>query len=145
MRLLPISKPDYLCVYGTSEAVSGLPFYLEKTAWMTQWFNLSAGSQSLIVYDRSGEAVGYALFSKGITKSSELSGITLYHCEANPKREDCSNVVRYMVAQVYGPFDASLPRVAHYLRSTNQVAIDALTEAGFEMDYEEQLMMLQLK
>lgn len=135
----------YLDVYGVPEAVSRLPFYLEKTAWMTQWFNMSAGSQSLIVYDCDGEAAGYALFSRSISKSGELSGITLYHCEANPKREDCSNVVRYMLDKVYGPLDAAVPRTAHYIRSTNQATIDALKEAGFTVDYEEQLMMLHLK
>lgn len=140
------SKIDhYLDVYGVPEAVSRLPFYLEKTAWMSQWFNLSAGSQSLIVYDCHGEAAGYALFSRSISKSGELSSITLNHCEANPKREDCSNVIRYMLDKIYRPLDAAVLRTAHYLRSTNQAAIDALLEAGFEVDFEEQLMMLHLK
>ncbi|MBP1988541.1 GNAT family N-acetyltransferase [Paenibacillus eucommiae] len=136
---------DYLNVYGIPEDVSRLPFYLEQSAWMMNWFNLTAGAQSLIVYDRSGEVAGYSLFIRSFTKSGELSGITLYHCEANPKREDGSDVVRYMLAQVYGPFDVPVRRVAHYLRSTNQAAIDALAEVGFTVDYEEQLMRLHLK
>jgi len=47
----------YLCVLGMAEAVRALPFYLHRSAWMTQWFN-ARGSQSLIVYDRAGEVVG---------------------------------------------------------------------------------------
>ncbi|GEM_PF-233311 len=131
----------YLCVMGMAEAVRALPFYLHRSAWMTQWFN-ARGSQSLIVYDRTGEVVGYALFSRSVNDEGLLCGVALTHCEANPEREDGRDVVRFMLGEVYGPYDAPIERMAHYLRSTNVAAMEALAEAGFEKVFEEYLMVL---
>lgn len=145
--LLPFRRKsayEYLHHYGMPEDVSGLPFYLHHTAWNTQWFN-ARGSRSLLVYDRSGCASGYALFSKSTSMSGDLTGITITHCEADPAREDHEDVVRFMLGRVFGPFDAAVPRTAHYIRSTNETAVRALTEAGFKLNFEEHLMMLQLK
>ncbi|RED89263.1 hypothetical protein [Cohnella phaseoli] len=66
----------------------------------------------------------------------------LPHCEANPAREDGRDVVRFMLGEVYGPYDAPIERMPHYLRSTNEAAMEALAEAGFEKVFEEYLMVL---
>ncbi|QTH44580.1 hypothetical protein J4772_09375 [Cohnella sp. LGH] len=92
-------------------------------------------------YDRAGEVVGYALFSRSVNDEGLLCGVAMTHCEANPAREDGRDVVRFMLGEVYGPYDAPIERMAHYLRSTNEAAMEALAEAGFEKVFEEYLMV----
>lgn len=132
---------DYYHVIGTAKQVAALPFYLEQSAWSFQWYNYPE-SESVLVYDPIGQVVGYALFIKSYADDGMLSGIMLTHCEAHPDSEHRRDLIRYMLQLVFSPFDQALVRTGQYLRTTNADLIEAMHEAGFELDYEEYLMIL---
>lgn len=137
------AQRPYHYVVGAAEQVAALPFYVELSAWSYQWFNYPACS-SLIVYDESGLAAGYALFIKSYAVDGGLSDIILTHCEAHPESKQRRDLIRYMLQQVFAPFDQAILRTGQYLRTTNEELIEAMYESGFELDYEEYLMVLKV-
>lgn len=132
----------FVAIRGMPELVGQLPFYCRQaTSWTTQWFCQDAG-QALIAYDRQGRAAGYALFQEEFANAAHQSAVRLYHCEADPARDDASEVIRYMLAEIMQPCAAGMTRIAHYVRASNRELIGALQQAGFEQTYEEYLMTL---
>src|SRR5579875_1448434 len=55
------SFQDYDGRVGPARAVADLEFYRGMGPWQSQWQSISGG-ESLIVYDKSGNALGYALY-----------------------------------------------------------------------------------
>lgn len=132
----------YMTVRGKPELVGRLPFYNDKTtSWTCQWFSLEE-SQSLVVYDSGGNAAGYATFREDCADDGRQSSVELYHCEADPSREDGRELIRFMLAEVMKPSVQTLTRRARYIRASNPFVLEALTEAGFQQMKEEYLMVL---
>ncbi|GIP37736.1 hypothetical protein J31TS4_10160 [Paenibacillus sp. J31TS4] len=120
-----------------------LPFYRQQAAWSTQWFALTDG-ECLIATDGQGRDAGYALYRKAYNPQGELASIVLAQCEADPDRDDADAVVRALLAQVYASAVASVVRTTDNLRMSNEPAVAALREAGFETVYEQKLFWLEL-
>lgn len=138
------SDGGYFSVRGLPALAGGLPFYDNaRSSWTTEWFSLDGG-QSLIAYDRTGAAAGYALFQEECEGHPRHTAIRLCHCEAEPGRKDGRAVVRYMLAELMKPCVAGIVRKAHYVRASNAELIEALREAGFEQTQEEYLMELAM-
>ncbi|MEF3313735.1 GNAT family N-acetyltransferase [Paenibacillus sp. GYB004] len=132
----------YYSVRGVPELASRLPFYVGgRSSWTTEWFSMDGG-QSLIAFDRSGRAAGYALFHEEYNGKSGQSAIRLCHCEADPDRDDTGAVIRYMLAELMKPGVSCVSRGVHYVRASNSELVEALIEAGFVQTQEEYLMHL---
>jgi ribosomal protein S18 acetylase RimI-like enzyme len=137
---------SYMSVRGKPQFAGQLPFYNDRTtSWICQWFNLQE-SESLIVYDPRGHAAGYATFKEEYGMDGRQWSVELYQCEADPSRDDGSDLIRYMLAEIMKPSVRHLSRRAYYLRDSNGIALAALTEAGFQQirEKEEYLMELPL-
>lgn len=134
---------NYSTVIRKAVEVSRLPFYQHKSAWFSQWFNLSEG-EAMLIFDTRWTVVGYALFMKGRDESNNLTSIVLHQCEADPEREDAEDIIRYTLSKVYEPYDLPVKRLTENVRLTNKHAIDALKGAGFATEYDQYLMHLRL-
>ncbi|WP_127584746.1 GNAT family N-acetyltransferase [Paenibacillus koleovorans] len=129
---------------GAADLVSRLPFYCsEHSSWTTQWFNLES-HQSLIVYDRMGNAIGYALFRQQFNERGGQVSVNLNHCEADSSREDHPDIILALLEKVMTPEAAGIDRNVTYLRASNKAAVEALLAAGFENYNEEKLMVMRL-
>ncbi|MBP1988544.1 GNAT family N-acetyltransferase [Paenibacillus eucommiae] len=137
------SSTPYSYHTGKPNEVSGLSFYRDKAAWMTQWFNWNGG-ESILVYDSKGEAAAYVLLRRSYNDDGSVSSITISHCEANPQREDADEVVRFALARAFEPFNLSFVRATDNLSLSSTFAVEALVEAGFTQVYEQKLMMIDL-
>lgn len=125
------------------ELASRLAFYREDSSWVTHWFN-AEGSQLLLAYDPSGVVCGYSIFRKGYSERGELRSIELTHCEADFTRDDGEDVTRFMLDAVMRPINVEVLRVTRYIPAMNVWLTNALTEAGFVVSGEENLMILNL-
>jgi GNAT superfamily N-acetyltransferase len=136
----------YSVIYGKPADVIQLPFFMQHSPWSGQWFQLqSAGADSLQVLDDAGVVVGYSLFTRHYNDKGEINSITLNHCEAASglTEAEANAVVRIALSRVFGPFDLAIHRQTDNLRASNPLVIAALTEAGFEMVYEQKLMLIE--
>lgn len=137
-------KHSYIYVKGQPEVVRWLPFHTyDQTSWTTQWFSISNG-QSLIAYDVTGKAAGFALYKESYNNDGTRNSIHLIQCEADPTCADVSGVIRSLLIEVFRPMEQNVERSTHYIRTSNVEAKQALAEAGFEVSNEEYWMTLPL-
>lgn len=137
-------RVEYAITDATPEQAGRLPFYChERISWTTQWFN-SGDSRAMLAIDDAGEVAGYAIYKRSVDENGRLRSAELTQCEAKPGRDDCREVVRFLLGRVMGPPEADITRFAHYIRESNTEAIEALREAGFAVTLSEYLMAARL-
>lgn len=127
-------------IYDKPEAVSKLNFYRNNAAWGCMWHNLNQG-KSVILYDADREPLAYALFSKTTDAKRNLETIELYQCEACSTGSDPETLYRWLLDEVFGPFDSTFLRKTVNLSMATKDLIDILKEAGFTTEYEQYLMI----
>lgn len=136
---------DYRMIRVTPDVVGRLAFYGEtRNSWTTEWFN-AQGHEAAIVLDRNSTTVGYVLYSKSCRVDGTVESVMLTHCEAEPMRSDAGDIVRFLLGEVFTPLSGPYTRRVHYLRESNEHAIAALREAGFQTVFAEHMMVLDFK
>ncbi|MDF2719395.1 MAG: hypothetical protein K0R28_6320 [Paenibacillus sp.] len=128
--------------YGVPADVARLPFYRDKVAWGCMWHYMKR-SESLIVYDAEDKAVAYALFQRSRKADGQLQSVMLRQCEVSPERNDRDTLFRLLLSELYGPYDVPCVRKTGDLSMANPEPIRALEEAGFSLNYEQYLMLLE--
>ncbi|TMV50044.1 GNAT family N-acetyltransferase [Paenibacillus mesophilus] len=128
--------------YGVPADVARLPFYRDKVAWGCMWHYMKRG-ESLIVYDAEDKAIAYALFQRSRKADGQLQSVMLRQCEVSPERSDRDTLFRLLLTELYGPYDVPCVRKTGDLSMANPEPIRALEEAGFTLNYEQYLMLLE--
>lgn len=126
---------------GIPQDVDRLSFYRVTAPWQTQWPSL-IGGESLIAVDSGGKAAGYALYRRSFDLEGNLTGITLFQCEADPERGDGEAVMRSLLREVFAPLHLPVKRAAINLPLSNRIAAKLLERAGFSMEMEQVHMIL---
>jgi GNAT superfamily N-acetyltransferase len=132
-------------VYTVEEAhpavVGALDFYYERSAWQTQWQSLAATcGEGVIVRDRNGLPVAYALFRKKFSEQGKLLSIALCQCELDGERDDGDAIVSVVLNKVFPPGDYR--RTTYNFRKPNRLILDILLDSGFTT-YVEQVHMMK--
>jgi predicted GNAT family acetyltransferase len=137
-----MSTPSVYTVEEVQPAVVGaLDFYYERSAWQTQWQSLAATcGEALIVRDRNGSPVAYALFRKKFNEQGKLLSIALCQCELDGERDDGNAIVSVVLNKVFPP--GNYRRTTYNFRKPNRLIIDILLDAGFTT-YVEQVHMMK--
>lgn len=112
-----------------------VPFYNNRVPWQTQWQSVNSG-EGLLVLDRSGEYIGYALYRKINNHHGSHVSTTLYQCETLQHRNDQQAIAAHLLSQCFSPLDKRIPRMAINLSDTNHVVISLLNQAGFRKEIE---------
>jgi ribosomal protein S18 acetylase RimI-like enzyme len=134
---------SYRAVQATPRQVGRLAFYpLSQNSWTTEWFSTES-SEAIIALDTAGEPAGYAIYSKILNLHGHAENVLLMQCEADSRRSDSEEVVRYLLNEVFAPQSPIAMRRTHYLRAKNTAALDALREAGFETVITEHTMAME--
>lgn len=128
--------------YGKPADAAELPFYREKAAWGCMWHNMKTG-ESLIAFDGEGRAVGYALFSRTRGADGKLQSVMLRQCEVSPEYGDREPLFRLLLSELYGPGDEAIVRKTGDLSMANPEPVRILEQAGFLINYEQYLMLLE--
>lgn len=137
------NAPEGICLqYGMPADVARLPFYRDKVAWGCMWHYLKRG-ESLIAFDAQGKAVAYALFQRSRKTDGQLQAVVLCQCEVSPERSDREVIFRFLLSELFGPYDMPCDRIIENMSMANPEPIRALEEAGFMLNYEQYLMLLE--
>ncbi|MDF2723685.1 MAG: hypothetical protein K0Q59_3360 [Paenibacillus sp.] len=137
------TSADYRSIPVTPRAAGRLPFYpLTFNSWTTEWFAVES-NEAIIALDAQGNAAGYAIYNKSLNKDGHAASVRLTQCEADPRRSDGDEVIRYLLSEVFAPLSAMNERTVHYLREKNTAAYEALREAGFATVFAEHTMALE--
>ncbi|WP_160647929.1 GNAT family N-acetyltransferase [Chengkuizengella marina] len=119
--------------------IQHVPFYKTRLPWQTQWQSVISG-EGLIVTDKSGEQIGYALYKQNYNDNGSHVSTTLYQCETLQDRNDKQVIAAYILSHCFSPFDQKLKRMIMNLSHTNQVVISLLHKSGFEKKIEQVYM-----
>ncbi len=123
--------------------VGQLDFYRSCDAWQVQWQSLVLeNGQALVVSDRVGVDVGYALYKKKFNEQGQLTGVALHQCEARPGRSDAADIVTAALERLYAPLESELQRSTFNLRKSNELVRHVLVAAGFS-SFIEQVHMVR--
>lgn len=115
------------------QAVSQLRFYRQTAAWQTQSIVTSRKSgKGLIVLDREGAEVGYALYQRTFDDEGMLVRIVLYQCEVNSHHSDHRAIVATALQHVYAPLALQCTRTTNNLSASNEELIELLLGLAFE-------------
>ncbi|GIP37134.1 hypothetical protein J31TS4_04140 [Paenibacillus sp. J31TS4] len=120
--------------------IAKLPFYRQEAAWTCQWHNM-AGDDGYVLYDREDCIAAYALARKKYDDSGKPASITLFQCEADPRREDRKHLIAAVLETVFGPPDCDWIRQTENLSTADPTAFEWLEAAGFETVYTQFLMI----
>lgn len=125
-------KKSYSFRYGIPQDVSKLPFYKPFVPWRTQWHFIRG--ESIIAFNPSNQAVGYALFQRKIDEQGNLRAVTLYQCAVDEKDQaNSEGLIRYLLAHVFPARGSqSYTRTTYNLPQTNNLLVSVLKEAGFK-------------
>ena len=125
-------KTGYTVRQVSLSRVGALSFYLELSAWQSQWQSLLASNgEAVIVSDESGNAVGYALYKKRYETDGTLAGIALCQCEVSPDRADAEDIAAHALQRVFFYEPGSYRRTTYNFRKSNQLVVRMLADAGF--------------
>ncbi|MFS0557590.1 GNAT family N-acetyltransferase [Brevibacillus sp. 179-C9.3 HS] len=119
-----------------------LPFYVTDVPWQNYWLNLR-DAQAVLVEDREGQAVGYAMYKCSVNEEDKVSGIVLRQCVAQPERPDAQDILKTALAHVYGPLEHDCRRSTFNLRASDTSLVDILEAAGFVPSETEQVYMVK--
>lgn len=126
---------------GLPQDVGRLPFYRRLAPWQTHWPSV-AGGESFIAVDAEGEVAGYALSRRTHDAEGNLTGITLFQCEADPERRDGEAVVGTLLKAAFSPLHLPVRRTTINLPLSNRIAVDVLEREGFALELEQEHMLL---
>ncbi|MFP3390484.1 hypothetical protein [Brevibacillus sp. SIMBA_040] len=119
----------YRILYGIPHDVYQLSFWTNPV-WDIQWQTIE-NKEALLVIDREERVIGYALYRRLYEENQALSTILLFHCEADPQRQDHAEIVRYALAHAFAPLDQECHRLTVNLPAGNRAVATALQDAGF--------------
>jgi GNAT superfamily N-acetyltransferase len=126
----------------TPAAVSSLSFYRELSPWQAQAMSVTLNhGEALILVDKRGETVCYALYKRRFDDHGNLVSIALYQCEVAPSRGDAEGIVATALESVFSPVDSNCLRRAVNLSKTNRLVIDRLLDSGLQTFIEQLHMM----
>jgi GNAT superfamily N-acetyltransferase len=136
------STPSGYMVEEVHPAVVGvLDFYYERSAWQTQWQSLATTcGEAVIVRDRNGSVVAYALFRKKFNEQGKLLSIALCQCELAGDRDDGDAIVSVVLDKIFPA--GEYRRTTYNFRKSNTLIIEKLIDAGFTT-YVEQVHMMK--
>lgn len=130
----------------TPAFTGSIDFYPAIVPWQVQWQSvLNSNGEALVLSDKSGIDIGYALYRRTFDERGRVTGITLYQCEARPDRKDREAIVCRALQRVFAPLEVECRRGTHNLRRSNDVAVRVLERAGFTVFIEQVHMILHLK
>ncbi|MCU1265872.1 MAG: hypothetical protein JWM21_2190 [Acidobacteria bacterium] len=111
--------------------VGQLEFYQQLEPWQTHWQSLARNNgEALIVSDRNGAAVGYALFRKKRDEQERTLDIALYQCVSVPG-PDAKATIACALQSVYAPLELACGRSTYNFSKGNDAVVGMLTETGF--------------
>ncbi|MGB8953797.1 MAG: hypothetical protein WCC10_00360 [Tumebacillaceae bacterium] len=120
--------------------VRSLPFLRTVTSWQSQWKNIM-NAQAIIVSDADGKPVGYAIYRPFLSDDETAESVRLFQCEVAPGREDQQDLARVLLSKVFGPYTRDIPRRTHDLPASNEVVLQVLEEAGFQVALQQELLI----
>lgn len=121
---------EYQAIRGASKDVGMLSFYNSSVPWQNHWEHITDG-ESLLVQDRDGETIGYALYKRIIDSTGKMASIILYQCEVAPEREDRDHIIKFALSNVFAPLKQACKRTTFNMPESNTHVIQILKEAGF--------------
>jgi GNAT superfamily N-acetyltransferase len=124
------TETDYQAIRGLSRDAGILPFYKSSVPWQNHWEHIADG-ESLLVQDRNGETIGYALYKRNLNQAGKLVSIALFQCEAAPERVDINDIIKFTLSNVFAPLDQACKRTTFNMPQSNAHVIQILKEAGF--------------
>jgi len=127
---------SYTVRRGRPQEAARLPFYRLTAPWQTHWQSL-VGGESLIAFDSGGNAAGYALCRRAYDPAGNLTGITLFQCEAAPGRGDREAVTGFLLGEAFAPLHLPVRRTAFNLPLSNRAVSGLLERAGFSLELEQ--------
>lgn len=137
------SQCHYRILHGIPNDVYQLSFWT-NSMWDIQWKTIE-NKEALLVIDREERVIGYALYRRLYEENQALSTILLFHCEANPQRQDHAEIVCYALAHAFAPLDQECHRLTVNLPAGNRAVATALQDAGFTQMAEQVFMIKVLK
>ncbi|ELK42171.1 GNAT family N-acetyltransferase [Brevibacillus agri] len=136
------TQSDYRIRGVLAQEVAALPFYAGDVAWQNQWQSLR-DAQALVVEDRRGQAVGYAMYKTMVNEAGQVNAVVLRQCVAQPDHEDALGILNVALAHVFAPYERDCRRATFNLRATEGLLLDALEAAGFGPSETEQVYMVK--
>lgn len=137
------SHSSYTFKTGIPYDASKLDFYNNDLPWQSNWFNLRAGGESLIIYDKD-QAVGYLIFRRNYDEHGKVRDIVLFQCEIDPQRQDEEEIVRFGLSQLFAA-ENPIPRCASFNTLSSQAVLKGiLTSSGFTLRIEQVYMTMEL-
>jgi ribosomal protein S18 acetylase RimI-like enzyme len=135
------SSGEYSVREVSPEAVAQLGFYQHTAPWQSQSTVRSRkGAGALIVLDREGKEVGYALYQRTFDDQGLLVRLVLCQCGVNGRHSDTRAIVATALQTVYAPLAFQCTRTTHNLSTSNKALIELLLKLGFE-PFVEQVQM----
>jgi ribosomal protein S18 acetylase RimI-like enzyme len=126
------SSDRYMTLSVAPAKIGRLSFYYKLSPWQAQWESVAlVNGEAILVHDRSGAPIGYALFKKKFDKQGEVESIGLFQCEVAPNRSDASEIALFTLQNVFGGDPRKFRRNTHNLRKSNQMVVNLLLDAGF--------------
>ncbi|NTU21625.1 GNAT family N-acetyltransferase [Brevibacillus sp. HB1.2] len=135
-------QADYRVRRILAPEVAMLPFYVTDVPWQNYWLNLR-DAQAVLIEDREGQAVGYAMYKCSINEEGKVSGIVLRQCVAQPEHPDAQDILKTALAHVYGPLAHDCRRSTFNLRAADTLLVESLQAAGFSPSETEQVFMIK--
>lgn len=138
------SDGEYGLIKAIPQQVQLIPFYKDLYPWQTQWQSVKGG-ESLIAVDSNHEKVGYAIYRQTFNEDGTKHRVSLFQCEADPNREDRENIVRYLLKNVFGPYEAELEKTVVNLPISSKLTFTELKNAQFTEKIAQVYMMKSMK
>ncbi|CAG7655111.1 GNAT family N-acetyltransferase [Paenibacillus allorhizosphaerae] len=139
----PFATEAYSTARAKPQEMTKLPFFRHETAWTSAWFHLK-DAEGIVVLDREGVIVAYALTRRTYGENGKLLGTTLFQCAAEPSRPDRKELLGTVLAEAFGPPDEACQRSVSNLSISDPAVIEWLEAAGFETVYTQYLMIAKL-
>lgn len=131
-KSLGVAKSEkYVIQYTVPQLVSYLPFYKDTNPWQTQWSSAKNG-EAIIVRDVEGKELGYAYYRRVFNADGEHTRTILSQCEIHPECPEPEELLKWMLAHVFGSFTDEVQRVIPNLPlQLSKLTHSVLTELGF--------------
>ena len=115
---------SYAVRRGMPQDAARLPFYRVMAPWQTHWPSLTGGDSSSPLTPME-KRQGTPCTGGIMTPERNLTGITLFQCEADPERRDGEAVMRSLLGEAFAPLHQPVKRTAVNLPGSNRTAVGA--------------------
>ncbi|MBD0380151.1 GNAT family N-acetyltransferase [Paenibacillus sedimenti] len=136
--------PAFTLKKASPAELAFVPMYRGDRAWQTQWESLRSGELLLVCDSSSGDVIGYSLFRRNYNEQGELTAIILYQCESAPNSSYETEIINFLLYEVFAPQLGACKRMTMNLSSSCVAVVNALLNAGFTKHMEQVYMDQQL-